>query len=320
MSIKSTKQSDNQSLHNELGQLFGPRYLEHQDLRPYTASRTGGVADYFLIANETKEIIEAINLSLKYRVPYRIIGSGTGLLFSDSGFPGLIVLNQAQNVTFISRESQAIVESGADLRRFLYQAAGLDLGGLEQFALVPGTVGGAIVSNARVSDYPFWQYVKEVCLLVIDGSETRTLNLKIDKGTFEELRAQLNEQNSVAPVILTARVQLARLPQEEIMERLMNLKAKQLSQGASGLIGHCFNTTLQERKLEYKRLAAARQHSTRILDPLRDVFLLRNITDSQSIRRFLRDIQSEIEEVTKTPVVRQIDFLGYWPDDEAESI
>ncbi|MBI4770931.1 MAG: UDP-N-acetylmuramate dehydrogenase [Chloroflexi bacterium] len=111
---------------------------EGASLARYTSARIGGPADYLIEARSAGELAE-------------IARKLWALLVADAGYRGVVVVNQAQAVTFADEGAGRVLcsaESGANLGALARRCVRRGLAGLEWAATVPGTVGGAVVGNA----------------------------------------------------------------------------------------------------------------------------------------------------------------------------
>lgn len=128
-------------------------FQENVSLKKYSEYRIGGPAQYFFEARNLKEVKAAINRfeQLKkeqgFKLPLFILGGGTNIIFSDQGFPGLVL---KISIDFIRWQDNGRVQVGAGLlmSKLVRLAAEKNLAGLEWAAGLPGTVGGAIRGNA----------------------------------------------------------------------------------------------------------------------------------------------------------------------------
>ncbi len=114
-------------------------------LAPYTTYKIGGPADYFFIATNKKDLINVVKEARKNKLNYFILGTGANILVSDKGFRGLVIKNEARNITFDNH--LAIAESGVTVHDLIKTTSDKGLSGLEHFAGIPSTVGGAIWQN-----------------------------------------------------------------------------------------------------------------------------------------------------------------------------
>ncbi|MDP2641838.1 MAG: UDP-N-acetylmuramate dehydrogenase [bacterium] len=122
-----------------------PNLRKGEILAPYTTYKIGGPADYFAIATNSSELVNAVEEARREGVPYFVLGAGANILFGDKGFRGLVVKNDSKNFHF--EGNNLVVESGAIIADLILEAAKRNLSGLEHFAGIPSTVGGALWQN-----------------------------------------------------------------------------------------------------------------------------------------------------------------------------
>ncbi|MDR2201507.1 MAG: UDP-N-acetylmuramate dehydrogenase [Clostridiales bacterium] len=126
-------------------------------LSGFTTFRIGGAADGLLRADTVGAFIGAWrNADFERKL---ILGRGSNVLVSDSGFRGLAIIARFGAVEFF--DGYCVAEAGADMAALSarYYAAGL--GGLEWACSLPGTVGGAVAGNSgafgsSVADALLW--------------------------------------------------------------------------------------------------------------------------------------------------------------------
>jgi len=120
-------------------------------LAPYTTYKIGGPADYFFIAKNKEELVEAVIEARKNKIEYFILGTGANILVGDKGFRGLVIKNESSAVKIsYSTETDnnfVISESGATIHDLIEITLDAGLSGLEHFAGIPSTVGGAVWQN-----------------------------------------------------------------------------------------------------------------------------------------------------------------------------
>ncbi len=142
----------------EIKSFFEGEILINEPLSKYTSLRIGGPADLFLFPDHNDDIVKLIAYLNSGNIPSLIIGNGTNLLVSDSGFRGAVI-NLGNKFNKIEmRNSDIQVQSGVMLTRFVDFCINHKKQGVEKLAGIPGTVGGAIVMNAgawgaQISDY-----------------------------------------------------------------------------------------------------------------------------------------------------------------------
>jgi UDP-N-acetylmuramate dehydrogenase len=115
-------------------------------LAPHTTWRVGGAADLLCSATHFEGLVSALRLAAAHRVPCRVLGRGSNVLVSDFGVEGLVILNRTSRLSM--EGDRVIADSGLLLSTLANRAARAGLAGMEWSAGIPGSVGGAVVSNA----------------------------------------------------------------------------------------------------------------------------------------------------------------------------
>ena len=201
--------------------------LENEPLMNYTTMRVGGVADFVYIAEKIDDLIKALRVCFVHRIPYLIFGSGSNIIASDAGFPGLVIINCSQNMAFVSEKSQVIVDSGCVFARLITEAAGRGLGGMEWWFGLPGTIGGAVHNNAETWGHSMGEIVKQITLLFPPTGESEAKMEQVDVKwmQYQYRSSRLKTWHGEGkPIILTVTLQLRRQPKEEILRKMKELK------------------------------------------------------------------------------------------------
>jgi len=115
-------------------------------LAKFSTLRVGGKADFFVRVSNLSKLKEAFKFAESQKIQIFVLGGGSNILFSDSGFRGLVVKNEIGGIEFA--ENLVRVGAGESLANFVVAAAKNSLAGVENFAGIPGTVGGAVVGNS----------------------------------------------------------------------------------------------------------------------------------------------------------------------------
>lgn len=112
--------------------------------------RLGGRADFACEITSREELTEAIRWAQEHNLPYRVIGTGSNIIWSDDGFPGLLIVNKIEqfSITAINDDtSEVTVGSGVNWDTFVAQTVEAGLSGIEAMSLVPGTCGATPIQN-----------------------------------------------------------------------------------------------------------------------------------------------------------------------------
>jgi UDP-N-acetylmuramate dehydrogenase len=126
------------------------RIQHNVPLAPYTTFRIGGPARFFIQVTTESQLLEAVDFARHHNHPLFILGGGSNLLVSDSGFPGLVLhvaLTSPIRSTTSGTFTDFTVAAGADWNAFVLHVCQQGISGVECLAGIPGSVGGTPVQN-----------------------------------------------------------------------------------------------------------------------------------------------------------------------------
>lgn len=118
-------------------------------LRDYVTFKLGGPAELFFDAENKESFIQAIEFARANKIQFFVLGGGSNLVVSDKGMAGLVVRNSCRDLNLVDvTKKQISFSAGFDLGELVKTALANCFAGLEYFAGIPGSVGGAIYGNA----------------------------------------------------------------------------------------------------------------------------------------------------------------------------
>lgn len=140
-------------MYQELIDFLGKeRVLCGEPLSRHTSFKIGGPADVLVRPSEADQLAGVLQICRSSRIPYFILGNGSNLLVSDSGFRGAAICLDGFDRLCISGEWEKgmILYAGAGVLLSSFASFALKQGqtGLEFASGIPGSVGGAIWMNA----------------------------------------------------------------------------------------------------------------------------------------------------------------------------
>ena len=145
------------------------RVLFDEQMSQHTTFRIGGPADVFVMPENYEQIREVLRLCKEEKLPFFVLGNGSNLLVSDSGYRGVII-QMDRNMEEIRLDGEEIHAcAGALLSSVAVAARNASLTGFEFAGGIPGTIGGAAVMNAGAYGGELKDVLKEVTVMTREG-------------------------------------------------------------------------------------------------------------------------------------------------------
>ncbi len=155
--------------------------LENVSLSAFTTLQIGGPARFMFRVTSRAGLDHALAFARKRRLPHFILGSGSNLLVSDRGFPGVVIKMELPGVSFKRRGEALLVtaNAGENWDGFVAQTVSRGAWGLENLSWIPGTVGAAPVQNIGAYGAEVKDCIESVRVLhAVTGAERVLTNLE----------------------------------------------------------------------------------------------------------------------------------------------
>jgi UDP-N-acetylmuramate dehydrogenase len=151
--------------------------LENVPLAPLTTLKVGGPARYFAEPKTTSEVVEAIQFARLRDLPLFVLGSGSNLVISDAGWPGLVLRIAIPGIDERSENGKTLFEVGAgeEWDRFVTRAVARNCAGVECLSGIPGSVGGTPVQNVGAYGQEVAETIASVLALDLKDGQIREL-------------------------------------------------------------------------------------------------------------------------------------------------
>jgi len=151
-----------------LGSLSGELRIDEL-LSAYTTIKVGGPADAFFLPTSISSLVDAIGLCRDYSVSYFVLGRGSNVLFSDSGYHGLVISTVRLTACTVS-DGHLSADCGTPLAKLISEANAHGVHSLDFLVGIPGTLGGALAMNAGIKARSIGEIVENVTVLSGDGT------------------------------------------------------------------------------------------------------------------------------------------------------
>ena len=120
---------------------------EHEPLARHTRFSIGGPSRIYAEASTPDALRQALTAAAQCGLAVNVIGGGSNLIVSDSGFDG-VILRYTPSRIHEPEPGLLHVDAGADLQALVDRSIDLGLANLHTMTGIPGTVGGAVYGNA----------------------------------------------------------------------------------------------------------------------------------------------------------------------------
>lgn len=190
-------------------------------LKPYNTFRIGGIAKYIFVVHDIDTLYKVCIYCKTHNIQYKVIGLGANLLFDEEGYDGAIIINRSERIS--RRKNYLSVSSGTTIASLINYALSHALGGLETFAGIPATLGGAITNNMGAHGAEIGDYITSVKCLNVRTNEIITLRKRDCEFRYRHSIFKTNKY-----IILSATLRLEPDDKIKIRERMVTYLKKKL--------------------------------------------------------------------------------------------
>jgi UDP-N-acetylmuramate dehydrogenase len=162
------------------------RMLANESLAPLTWFRVGGPAQVLFTPADEDDLAYFLR-HLPDEIPIYCVGVGSNLIVRDRGLPGVVIRLAPRGFGEVTADGDTVRAGTAALdKRVAEAAAAADIGGLEFYFGIPGTIGGALRMNAGANGAE----TKDVLV------EARAVSRRGDKMAFDNAGMKFTYRNS----------------------------------------------------------------------------------------------------------------------------
>lgn len=194
--------------------------LKDEPLKNHTYFKIGGPASIFAEPEDTDDLKTVLELIKKHNVDCFIIGNGTNLLVSDSGYKGAVVKIGEKFNYILKNENKVTVGAGMLLSVLAKFLARESLAGFEFASGIPGYLGGAIYMNAGAYGGEMKDVVKTVKCMDLSGKMHEFNN---EEMKFTYRHSKITDSDLI---VLEAELEFPYGNKEEIMNVIKDLNEK----------------------------------------------------------------------------------------------
>lgn len=125
------------------------KLVRDAELAPFTWFRVGGKAELLFLPADHNDLADFLK-ALPAEVPLTVLGVGSNVIVRDGGIAGAVVRLMGKAFAYIGLDEDGHIVADAGVLDAMVAkfAAKSGLAGLEFYAGIPGTIGGALTMNA----------------------------------------------------------------------------------------------------------------------------------------------------------------------------
>ncbi len=132
----------------EICSRLGCKFSTDCSLSEHTTFKIGGICCFLIEINSANSAAELVKYLCTNEIKYTILGKGSNIIASDSGYDG-VILHFGKDFSNISVNGTTIcADAGASLAAVCRKAQENALSGMENLYGIPGSVGGGLYMNA----------------------------------------------------------------------------------------------------------------------------------------------------------------------------
>ncbi len=128
------------------------------NMKEYSNMKIGGIAKELIIFEDKNEIVEV----LKEKENIFIIGNGTNTLLNDNHLDYTFVSLKELKKAEVIGEGKVRIEAGLDFDKVIEFLGEKNLGGIENLAGIPGSLGGLVYMNGGAYGTEIFDYIEKI--------------------------------------------------------------------------------------------------------------------------------------------------------------
>ena len=289
--------------------------LEQESMRGYTTFRAGGPARYLVSPDKEEQLAAVLRICREEKLPCLVLGRGSNLLVSDSGFDGVVIsMRKHFGEITVDRETGILTaQAGVSMPAAAKAALEAGLSGLEFASGIPGTVGGGVLMNAGAYGGEFSQVLLDVRVMDQEGNVE----------TVPVSRAELGYRTSIFAhdkrVVLSCRMQLHPGKKEEIRERMEDYNGRRrqkqpLEYASAGSTFKRPTGYFAGKLIEDCGLKGYRVGDAQVSEKHAGFIINRGNASAADIYELCRQVQQKVLKQTGVSLELEVRLAGEFPD------
>ncbi len=302
----------NDELTAELGRIAPVK--RDEPMSRHVTFGVGGPADLFMTVRSEDELREAFVTAKRHGVPVYIFGSGSNVLVGDGGIRGLVIDNQHAAIGEPWENGvgpRVGAGSGVSFATLARRLATAGYGGVEWACGIPGSLGGAVVSNAGA----YGHSLRDVLISArLTDAEGKISELSADQLELGYRKSALTSGTIGESAVLSVEVRLKTGEAAALKEMIRRYDEQRKSAQPTGQnCGSVFKNPPDRAAWEYVDAAGLRGHriGNAQFSELHSNFIL-NLggATAKDITSLIELAQAKIREQAGVEMTPEVAFVG----------
>jgi UDP-N-acetylmuramate dehydrogenase len=275
-----------------------------------TSIKTGGRVLCYLVADTRGDLKKIVRFCNENGIYYMMIGDGTNILFNDR-YLDLVLIKLGKDFKYVDFSCKDRISAGAGFRLFRMIVLAADRGyDFSELSGIPGTVGGAVISNSGAGDKGICDFIEKITYMTVENGNIKEKNIILKKSDFGYRNLNLPDVLVMTGVVFKTR----RSGRDEIFSEIRSrIKKRKLSQPAGTCNAGCFFKNVREagessgsliekcgmKGFMYGGARVSRKHANFIENfnnaSSEDIFVLSNIVRDKVMEKFKVGLEYEVK-------------------------
>ena len=280
-----------------------------------TTYKVGGPARWFFEPDGLEDLRSILEV-VPETIPVWVLGRGSNVVISDTGFDGLVIrLGRGFSAVDVRNDGTVVAGASAPLPILARTAAEAGRSGLEFYVGIPGSVGGAIVMNAG-------GHGSDTASVLVEATVLDIPTRSVDRRTPVDLDLSYRHSNLTdATIVVQATFSTEAIDPTEGMERLREITRWRREHQPGGTLnaGSVFKNPPDSSAgavIDGLGLKGAHLGPVSVSPVHANWLVATEDATASDIFAFVRYIQRLVADRTGIELVPEIRFIGAFPERE----
>lgn len=180
-------------------------FTENEPLAPKSTFKVGGNARLYICPQTIEQLESTISAVRSAELPYFVTGGASNVVYPDGTYEGAIINTQAIKEIIYDPDEKAsdrpdsvlvTCQCGVPMAAFVDFCTRKNLSGAEEFAGLPGTIGGAVYMNARCFDRSISDILYSTTHIEFQGDKAHQIELPFNSADWDYKKSPFQASSS----------------------------------------------------------------------------------------------------------------------------